>query len=133
MIQKEVALKFSAKAGDKEFSSLSILANIIGESKLLFDVKGECFDPPPKVTSSVLKIVKDKNYNSLFKEEEFEEFKKFLKTAFTQPRKTLIKNLQNSYDKIKVQEWLKNRNFSLTLRPHQLSSSDYHLLFKNLK
>jgi 16S rRNA (adenine1518-N6/adenine1519-N6)-dimethyltransferase len=130
MIQKEVAQKFSAKAGEKEFSSLSILASIIGDSKLLFDVAGECFDPPPKVTSSVLKIVKTKDYSTLFKENEFEEFKKFLKTAFTQPRKTLLKNLQSSYDKIKVKEWLESKNFSLTIRPHQLSTSDYHLLFK---
>ena len=133
MIQKEVALKFSAKAGDREFSSLSILANIIGDSELLFDVAGECFDPPPKVTSSVLKIVKKKNYNSLFKGNEFEEFKKFLKIAFTQPRKTLLKNLQKDYSKEKVLKWLEARDFSTTIRPHQLSASDYHLLFKNLK
>jgi len=133
MIQKEVAQKFSAKAGDKEFSSLSILANIIGESELLFDVSGECFDPPPKVTSSVLKIVKKKDYDALFQEKEFEEFKKFLKAAFTQPRKTLIKNLQTYYSKDKVLKWLQARDFSPTIRPHQLSTSDYHLLFKNIK
>jgi 16S rRNA (adenine1518-N6/adenine1519-N6)-dimethyltransferase len=133
MIQKEVALKFSAKAGSREFSSLSIFANIIGDSELLFDVAGECFVPPPKVTSSLLKIVKRKKYDSLFKEDEFREFKKFLKTAFFQPRKTLIKNLQKDYSKEKVLEWLEARDFSTTIRPHQLSASDYHLLFKNLK
>ncbi len=134
MIQKEVALKFSAKAGDKEFSSLSVLASIIGESKILFDVAGECFDPPPKVTSSVLKIVKSKDYGALFKEEkEFIEFQSFLKTAFTQPRKTLLKNMQQKYSKGKVIDWLEENNFSKTIRPHQLSTSDYHLLFKNLK
>jgi len=134
MIQKEVALKFSASPGDKEFSSLSILASIIGESNLLFDVGGDCFDPPPKVTSSVLKIVKNKDYTSLFKEkDEFDKFKSFLKTAFTQPRKTLLKNLQQGYSKEKVISWLEKNNLSKTLRPHQLSTSDYHLLFKNLK
>ncbi len=136
MIQKEVALKFSAKAGDKEFSSLSILASLVGKSELLFDVGGECFDPPPKVTSSILKIEKIRDYicDELFKDEdEFESFKKFLKTAFIAPRKVLIKNLQRSFDKDGIKEFFDKKGLSYTLRPHQLSVEDYHLLFKNLK
>ena len=133
MIQKEVALKFSAKAGDKEFSSLSILASLIGKSELLFDVGGECFDPPPKVTSSILKIEKTKDYicDELFKDEkEFESFKQFLKTAFIAPRKILAKNLQSRYDKKKIKEFFEKNNLSPTLRPHELSVKEYHLLFQ---
>ena len=136
MIQKEVALKFSAKAGDKEFSSLSILASLVGKVELLFDVGGECFDPPPKVTSSILKIQKTKDYicDELFKDEkEFEKFKKFLKIAFIAPRKTLLKNLQREYDKEKLKEFFEEKKLSSTLRPHQLLVSEYHLLFKKLK
>jgi len=136
MIQKEVALKFSAKAGDKEFSSLGVLSSIVGKSSLLFDVRGECFEPPPKVTSSILKIEKTKDYicDELFKDEnELEKFKKFLKLAFVAPRKTLAKNLQREYDKKKIQEFFKEKELSSTLRPHQLLVSDYHLLFKKLK
>ncbi len=136
MVQKEVALKFSAKVGDKEFSSLSILTSLIANARLLFDVGRECFDPPPKVTSSVLKIDKTKDYidSSLFKDkDEFEEFKKFLKVAFIAPRKLLIKNLQTGFEKEKIEDFFKQKNLSLKLRPHQLSVEDYHLLFKNLK
>jgi len=136
MIQKEVALKFSANAGDKEFSSLSVLASLVGKTELLFDVGGECFDPPPKVTSSILKIQKSRDYicDELFKDEkEFEKFKKFLKTAFIAPRKTLLKNLQREYDKKKLKEFFEEKELSLTLRPHQLLVSNYHLLFKKLK
>jgi len=136
MIQKEVALKFSANAGDKEFSSLSILTDIIGESKLLFDVGPECFDPQPKITSSILKIVKKKEYieDSLFKDEqEVKRFKDFLKVAFSAPRKVLIKNLQKIYSKESLTEYFEAQNLSKTVRPHQLRTIDYHLLFKNLK
>ena len=133
MIQKEVALKFSARPEDKEFSSLSILADMIGESKLLFDVGASCFDPPPKVTSSILQVVKTKDYTDIFERDEFEEFKSFLKVAFKQPRKTLIKNLQQIFVKDSLLSWFKENNLKTTIRPHQLSSSDYHLLFKNLK
>jgi len=133
MVQKEVALKFAAKQGDKEFSSLSILANLSGEVKKLFDVDKSSFYPPPKVTSSILKIVKKDNFENIFKKEEFEKFKIFLKDAFSAPRKTLRKNLSKKYDKEKVLSYLNENNYSLNIRPHQLSPSDYHLLFKNLK
>lgn len=62
MIQKEVALKFSAKSKDKEFSALSILASLQGRCELLFDVDAKLFNPPPKVTSSVIKLQKQKRF-----------------------------------------------------------------------
>jgi 16S rRNA (adenine1518-N6/adenine1519-N6)-dimethyltransferase len=136
MIQKEVAQKFCARVGQKEFSSLSILANLIGESSLLFDVSSSCFDPPPKVTSSVIKIVKSQDYisTSLFKDKkEFEDFKVFLKVAFCAPRKTLVKNLQKSYSREIVIKEIEDLNLSTTIRPHQLSIDDYRLLFNRLK
>ena len=48
MIQKEVALKFSAKSKDKEFSALSILASLQGRCELLFDVDAKSFQPTSK-------------------------------------------------------------------------------------
>jgi len=136
MIQKEVALKFSAKKADKENSSLGILTSMIATSELLFDVKGECFDPPPKVTSAVIKIEKTKDYidDSLFKDtQEFEKFKHFLKVAFSAPRKTLVKNLKSEYNGDQILSTLGELDYGPTIRPHQLSYHDYHLLFKKIK
>ena len=56
MIQKEVALKFSAQAGDSEFSALAILAGVRGDIELLFDVPATAFNPQPKVVSAVISI-----------------------------------------------------------------------------
>jgi len=135
MIQKEVAVKFASVCGDKTFSSLSILANSISKAKVLFDVPGECFDPPPKVTSAVLKLEKFRDYldKDLFQtKEEFEAFKNFLKVAFKQPRKVVIKNLQDLYPKEKLLEQFSLLEIPQNARPHQLETSTYHLLFKNL-
>jgi len=38
-----VAKKFCAMCGDKEFSALSVLTNIIGEGTILFDVSPNSF------------------------------------------------------------------------------------------
>ncbi len=137
MVQKEVALKFVAEPKDRNFSALSILANSICKTKILFDVEAEKFYPPPKVTSSVLQLIKKKEFISKEKGvfnsyEEFVKFEKFLKEAFSAPRKTLLKNLSKKYEKKLVEEFFKNNNIASTIRPHELDLSLYHLLFKKI-
>ena len=134
MVQKEVAVKFSSKTGDKTYSALSILADSIGYAELLFDVGSEYFDPPPKVTSAVLKITKFSNYKDIFEEEkDTDRFKSFLKSAFAAPRKTLIKNLSQIADKENLIQYFEDFEIPLNFRPHQLEGSKYHLLFKKIK
>ncbi len=135
MIQKEVAEKFAAQSGQKAFSALSVLANSISKAQILFDVGPECFNPPPKVTSAVLKLEKVKNFtdDDLFgSEETLDAFKGFLRAAFKQPRKVLIKNLQGLYPRERLLEQFEKLEIPQNIRPHQLETSNYHLLFKNL-
>ncbi len=133
MIQKEVAEKFAAQSGQKSFSALSVLANSISNAQILFDVGPESFDPPPKVTSAVLKLEKFTDYDKLFKsKKELQAFEAFLKAAFKQPRKMLIRNLQELYPKATLLEQFETLEIPQNARPHQLDTSKYHLLFKNL-
>ncbi len=133
MIQKEVAEKFAAQSGEKVFSALSVLANSISKAQLLFDVGPECFDPPPKVTSAVLRLEKERDFRDLFESEAvFEAFQDFLKAAFRQPRKVLIRNLQSLYPRALLLETFEKLEIAQNARPHQLDTSNYHLLFKNL-
>ena len=52
-----------------------------------------------------------------------------LRVAFTQPRKTLMKNLSSKYEKTKLQEAFEKLGLTLTIRPHQVSTKDYHQLY----
>lgn len=88
MIQREVAQKFCAKAGESEFCALSLLAGLHGECELLFDVPPSAFDPEPKVVSSVIRLNKTKKPNC-----DIDAFESFLRACFCAPRKTLAKNL----------------------------------------
>ncbi len=139
MVQKEVAKKFEARANDREFSSLAILANSIANVEVLFDVGADSFVPPPKVTSSVLRLIKEKEFVDSGKkgifdtQEELVEFEKFLRIAFRAPRKTLSKNLSSEYDKSSILKLLQDLDLMPSVRPHQLSIDKYHLLFKKLK
>ena len=120
LIQKEVADKFSAKPNDKNYSSLAILAQSVAKVKKLFDVPPGAFVPAPKVTSSVILFEKFKNSYD-------ENFAKFLKTAFANPRKTLKKNLSALYKFSPTDFGLKD-----TIRPHQVDGSTFFRLFSEL-
>lgn len=128
MVQKEVALKFTANVNEKEYSSLSIITELISlDSKILFDVPPTAFDPAPKVTSSVLFIKKDltkivdKGFNS------------FLKACFIQPRKKLSKNLTSILDNSSIDEIFNSLQIDSNKRPHEVSSSLYNQIYTKVK
>lgn len=86
MFQKEVAQRVSAKHGNKIYGVLSVLVQAYYEVEYLFDVGNECFTPPPKVQSGVIRLKRKKtklNYKSE------RAFWILVKTAFNQRRKTM--------------------------------------------
>lgn len=54
MIQREVALRVTARPGTKDYGVLSVYMQYYTEPEILFDVPPECFLPAPKVTSAVI-------------------------------------------------------------------------------
>jgi len=126
MVQKEVAVKFSAKVSQKEFSALSVLTQTIGEAHICFDVPREAFVPPPKVTSSVLFIRKENT-------EDDKNFEDFLKIAFKQPRKKLSKNLSVTFAKDTIERLFDSFGLNPNLRPHEAETTIYHHLYNELK
>lgn len=56
MFQREVAERIVASPGSKAFGRLAVLAQWRARPKLLFDVPPRAFVPPPKVTSSVVRL-----------------------------------------------------------------------------
>jgi len=127
MIQKEVADKFTAICGEKEYSSLAIITQLLScERKTIVVVPPESFDPQPKVDSAVIYIKKD-----LTKSID-DKFKRFLKVAFSQPRKKLLKNLSTSYDKIVLNDIFQQLNIEQNSRPHEVDASLYSHIYKKV-
>lgn len=126
MTQKEVAQKFCAKNGDRNFCALSVITQTLGESEMLFDVPGEAFEPIPKVTSSVFRIRKNNNLIQ-------SGFEEMLRVAFCAPRKKLFSNLANRYDKKILQDLFDELSIELDIRAHQIPATIYHQIYNNLK
>lgn len=55
-VQREVARRFCARAGDEAYGYLSVRAAAFARSKILFDLPPGAFRPRPKVVSSVLEL-----------------------------------------------------------------------------
>jgi 16S rRNA (adenine1518-N6/adenine1519-N6)-dimethyltransferase len=57
MFQREVAERIVARPGGKRYGRLAVLAGWRTEAKIMFDVAPSAFVPPPKVTSSVVRLI----------------------------------------------------------------------------
>ncbi|GAA4111370.1 16S rRNA (adenine(1518)-N(6)/adenine(1519)-N(6)) -dimethyltransferase RsmA [Aquimarina addita] len=91
MFQKEVAQRICAKEGNKTYGILSVLVQAFYDAEYLFTVPPTVFNPPPKVDSGVLRLIRKKEYTLPCKEKLFFTV---VKTAFGQRRKTLRNSLK---------------------------------------
>lgn len=130
MTQKEVANKFCANPMEKEFCALSVIAQSVGKPDFLFEVPSSAFEPAPKVTSAVFRIIKHSNPLTL---EEFQMLESLLKIAFIAPRKKLVKNLLSFYSKQSIERALQTLEIKEKIRPHEVPTSIYHQLLQFLE
>jgi 16S rRNA (adenine1518-N6/adenine1519-N6)-dimethyltransferase len=57
MFQREVAERIVSPPGSKSYGRLSVLVQWRCEARIMFDVNASAFVPPPKVTSSIVRIM----------------------------------------------------------------------------
>lgn len=119
MFQKEVALRLAAKEGNKVYGVTSVLTQAFFDVEYLFEVHENCFNPPPKVKSAVIRLLPRKEKLEINSEKKF-----FLlvKTAFQQRRKTL----RNAVKALFTPEILTNDIFNK--RAEQLTLNDFAAL-----
>jgi 16S rRNA (adenine1518-N6/adenine1519-N6)-dimethyltransferase len=91
MFQKEVAMRLAEKPGSKVYGILSVLLQAFYEIEYLFTVSEAVFTPPPKVKSAVIRLTRNK-IQTLDCDEVL--FKKVVKTAFNQRRKTIRNSIR---------------------------------------
>ena len=124
MFQKEVAERVVAKEGSKTYGVLSVLIQAFFSVEYLFEVNEQCFNPPPKVKSAVIRLTPKKGHVAMKSEKDF-----FLlvKTAFNQRRKTLRNAVRDLFDESMLQEKIFNK------RAEQLTIEDFGELTWKMK
>jgi 16S rRNA (adenine1518-N6/adenine1519-N6)-dimethyltransferase len=96
MLQKEVAVRFTAKEGSKDYGIPSVLLQRYFDIKIKINVSPNNFFPKPNVDSAVLLFERNK---AVFDLEEFLFVQKFVSTLFQSRRKkirsSVVKIIEN--------------------------------------
>jgi len=90
MFQREVAERIVARENDDAYGRLGVLANWRAETKILFDISPSAFVPPPKVTSSVVRLIPRASPEPV----ERRSLERVASAAFGQRRKMLRQSLK---------------------------------------
>ena len=127
MIQHEVAVRMAAKPGNKQYGILSVLIQAWYNVEYLFTVEPSVFNPPPKVQSAVIRMVRNE-VQQLGCDEQL--FKRIVKTVFNQRRKMLRVSLKQLLSNEAIATLTANLSsdtsgLSLSLRPEQLTIAQF--------
>lgn len=127
MLQKEVVDRMAASPGSKAYGRLGIMLGCHFQIDALFDVDKESFDPPPKVTSAVVRLAPLPAGTYVINDEE--ALSRLVATAFSQRRKTI----RNSLSKVVGEAQLVKAGIDPGLRPEAISIADYVRLANTLE
>ena len=123
MIQKEVAARLVAPAGDPEYGAITASLAYYGRVERLFNVPAGCFIPAPKVDSTVIRIVLHKTPPVYVKNEQ--TLFKVIRGAFAQRRKTLANSLCTEFPKEIIPDAIAAAGLPAGIRGEKLTLEDF--------
>lgn len=124
MFQKEVAQRIAEPHGSRQYGILSVLIQAFFTVEYLFDVHEQCFTPPPKVKSGVIRLTRSGNPYDIA---DRRKFIMLVKTAFNQRRKTLRNALKGIVPPSALTHPLMDK------RAEQLPVADFVVLHKTFQ
>ena len=128
MFQREVAERIVARPGTESYGRLSVLAQWRSVPKILFDVSRKAFVPPPKITSSVVRLEPLEEPvapASLF------DLERVTAAAFGQRRKMLRQSLKSLA--VDAEDRIKAAKIVPSERPEQLSVAEFASLARQFR
>ncbi len=128
LVQKEVAERVAARAGD--MSLLSVTVQYYCKAELGMVVPARLFTPPPKVDSQILKL--EFRRRPLFTDVNPKTFFQLVKAGFSQRRKKLRSSLSAGLrvSKGEVETLLLAADLDPNSRPQELSLEDWHKIYR---
>lgn len=123
MVQKEVAERFTAACGVKDYGSITAAIDYYGDAKYMFTVTRDNFYPVPNVDSAVVRIDRNSKYKVLSEK----AFKEVLRIAFLSRRKTLVNNLINNLpiNRADAENLLNSLGIDKNIRGEALSTKQF--------
>lgn len=131
MVQREIAARIAAEPGGSDYGILSATTQLYGRAETLFTLPPTAFVPPPKVYSSVLRIILDPQQEKLGVAGD--GFIDFLRLSFGQKRKTLWNNLKAEYEGAALKQALAEAKVKPTARAETLSLEQSAAVYRALR
>ncbi len=122
MVQREVADRLLAGVKSKDYGILTVFVRCHGTVHRLIDISREHFVPEPRVDSTVICL---DMYEKIDGINEYEIFKKIVKTSFQNRRKMLQNSLKGLFNNWQIRGI---ESVSLTKRPEELSIEEFKIL-----
>jgi len=130
MIQKEVADRILAKPNTDEYGTLSLLCQYHCDIKKICKVSPNCFVPPPRVESMVIRLdIRDQKRVDILDEDLFFNI---IKSAFNMRRKTLSNSLKSIANEDILLKALEESNIDPKRRGETLSIEEFANLSNTL-
>ena len=124
MVQKEVAVRMTARPGSKDYGALSIAVQYFTEPRIVMDVPPRAFMPAPEVTSAVVACRVRETPAAAPTDEKL--FFRLIRAAFGQRRKMLLNALTGAgLTKEMSRAGLSAAGIAENTRGEQLSLADF--------
>ncbi len=138
LMQREVADRLAARAGEDDYGALSAGVQLVAEVERLFTVRAGAFRPPPKVESTVVRITPRSEPLAADAEEEARA-RRLIRALFQHRRQQIQRSLRALVDSQQptvnspavdrrlstVDAVLREAGFNPTARPEELSPAEF--------
>ncbi len=119
VLQNEVVNRLAAPVDHKNYGRLSVMAQYHCQAQSLLFIPPECFDPPPKVDSALIRLIprEKKSIEAL----DLKKLADVVREAFTFRRKTLSNALRKYFTAAQLEQ----HGVKATLRPQNVTVDQY--------
>lgn len=129
IVQEEVSKEYNAKTPKSNF--LSTITSIYASVKKHESIPASQFFPKPRVNGGILEFIPHKK--NISGKEQLLKIEKFIKIAFSSPRKTLVNNLSSfGIERERVLNFLETRDIDQKIRPGEVEYSTLVELFESI-
>lgn len=133
MVQKEVGDRMCATHATSDYGALTVGMNLTCQMEPVFELSESSFNPPPKVRSAVVKLIRREKPLT----ENVERAQRVIQAAFQQRRKTILNSLSHGLemDKEPVEKILESLKIDPGVRPERIPVAKFvelsEALFRN--
>jgi len=128
VIQLEVALRLAAQPGNKDYGYLSVATQFYTRPEFVLKLPPGAFNPPPEVASALVTL-RLPGPGAQTGVGNAEDFLDFVKSCFSQKRKTLANNLRQVAKPQEIRELLKELKLREDARAEQLNVAQFAAIY----